>query len=86
MMTKVLALELSTFNIQVNCIAPGFIKTKFSEAFWSNAEFANKYLENLPLRRVAEPEELVGTAIYLASEASRYVTGETIFVDGGFMI
>ena len=86
MLTKVLALELSRFNIQVNCIAPGFVKTKFSQVFWSNPEALKKQLENIPLKRVAQPEDIVGTAIYLASEASSYTTGEAIFVDGGSII
>lgn len=83
MLTKVLAWEWAPFNIRVNCIAPGLVQTKFSTALWANEEILKKILENVPLKRIAQPEEIVGAAIYLASDASSYVTGETIVVAGG---
>jgi NAD(P)-dependent dehydrogenase (short-subunit alcohol dehydrogenase family) len=83
MLTEVLAVELAQFNIQVNAIAPGFIKTRFSQVLWSTPELHEKILQMIPQRRIAEPEELTGIALYLASQASDYTTGTTIVVDGG---
>ena len=67
MMTRVLAVELGHDNIQVNAIAPGFVKTKFSAALWSNPTLANELTRRTPAGRIAEPEELTGLALYLAS-------------------
>ena len=83
MLTKVLAVELAAENIQVNCIAPGFIKTKFSEALWSNPMFSEAIERVTPLGRIAEPEEVTGAALYLASDASNFTTGSVLLVDGG---
>jgi len=83
MLTKVLAQELAAENVQVNAIAPGFIKTKFSSALWKNDKLHNHVVRGIPQGRIAEPEEIAGIALYLASEVSSYTTGETIVVDGG---
>lgn len=83
MLTEVLAAELATFNIQVNAIAPGFVKTKFSAAIWSNQAMNAAVLAGIPQQRMAEPEEIAGIALYLASPASSFTTGATILVDGG---
>jgi NAD(P)-dependent dehydrogenase (short-subunit alcohol dehydrogenase family) len=83
MLTKVLAAELAQDNIQVNAIAPGFIKTKFSAAIWSNPQIYEAVLQQIPQQRMAEPEELTGIALYLASAASSFTTGETMLIDGG---
>ena len=83
MLTQVLAAELAQFNIQVNAIAPGFIKTKFSAALWQNPMLNEAITNTIPQKRMAEPEELTGIALYLASEASSFTTGATFLIDGG---
>jgi NAD(P)-dependent dehydrogenase (short-subunit alcohol dehydrogenase family) len=85
MLTKVLAVELAQYNIRVNAIAPGLVKTRFSTAIWSSAEIIDMLMRTLPMKRIAEPDEIVGAAIFLVSGASSYVTGTTISVDGGSM-
>lgn len=83
MMTQVLAAELATDNIQVNAIAPGFIKTKFSEAIWGNEEVYKAVTSSIAQKRIADPSELTGMALYLAAEASSFTTGAVMLVDGG---
>jgi NAD(P)-dependent dehydrogenase (short-subunit alcohol dehydrogenase family) len=83
MLTKVLAAELAPYNIQVNAIAPGFVKTKFSAALWQNPQINEAILKRVPQKRMAEPEEIAGLAVYLASPASSFVTGSVFSVDGG---
>jgi len=83
MLTQVLAEEWGQYDIRVNAIAPGIVKTQFSEALWDNPIIRDKTEDNTALGRIAEPEEIVGAALYLASEASSYVTGQTIVLDGG---
>jgi NAD(P)-dependent dehydrogenase (short-subunit alcohol dehydrogenase family) len=83
MMTKAMALELGQHNIRVNAIAPGIVKTRFSQPLWSNEEILNVELAKMPLRRISEPEEIARTALYLASEASNFMTGHTVVLDGG---
>jgi len=86
MATKVMAQQWAPFNIRVNAIAPGLTKTRFSEALWSNPDILRMAMSRTPLGRPAEPEEMVGAIIYLASDASSYVTGQVIAVDGGSTI
>jgi NAD(P)-dependent dehydrogenase (short-subunit alcohol dehydrogenase family) len=86
MLTKVMAAELAGDNIQVNAIAPGFIKTKFSAAIWSNPQLNEAVMKQIPQGRMAEPEELTGMALYLASGASSFTTGETMLIDCGQFI
>ena len=86
MFTKVLALELGPDNIQVNAIAPGFVKTQFSQALWGNVSINESILDRTPAGRMAEPDEIVGAALYLASEASNYTTGTTLKIDGGYTL
>jgi NAD(P)-dependent dehydrogenase (short-subunit alcohol dehydrogenase family) len=83
MLTEVLAAELAADNIQVNAIAPGFVKTKFSSALWKNPQVYDNVVDTIPQKRMAEPEELTGIALYLASDASSFTTGATFVVDGG---
>ena len=83
MLTKMLAQELAPDNIQVNAIAPGFIKTQFSSGLWKNQKVHDEILKGIPQGRLAEPEEIAGIALYLASGASSFTTGETVTVDGG---
>jgi NAD(P)-dependent dehydrogenase (short-subunit alcohol dehydrogenase family) len=86
MLTKVLAAELAPLNIQVNAIAPGFVKTKFSSILWQTPQINEAILTRIPQKRMAEPEEIAGLAVYLASPASSFVTGATFTVDGGQLI
>ena len=83
MLTKVLAVELAKYNIRVNAIAPTMVKTKFSEPLWRDPESLKEFEAGIPLGRVAETSDIVGSAIFLASDASSYITGHTIIVDGG---
>jgi NAD(P)-dependent dehydrogenase (short-subunit alcohol dehydrogenase family) len=83
MLTKILALELGPANIQVNAIAPGIIKTRFSQLLWKTPQFSEPILSQLPLSRFGEPEDVSGLALYLASPAADYVTGAVFVVDGG---
>ena len=82
-MTRTLATEWARFNIRVNAIAPGFIRTPMNEAILKSEEYLRPVIAKIPLGRAGEPEEIVGTAIYLASDASKFVTGSVIVVDGG---
>jgi len=84
-MTRAMALELAPYNICVNCIAPGSTLVEGTrELFYSNPRIADSLLSHIPLKRAAEPEEMTGAALFLASEDSNYVTGQVIVVDGGW--
>jgi len=83
MMTKVLAQELAPFDIQVNAVAPGMVRTKFSEPFWSNSDIYNQIVKTIPLGRIAEPSDVAHPVLFLCSDASDFITGQTIMVDGG---
>ena len=83
MMTKVLAQELAPFNIQVNAIAPCMVKTKFSEPFWSNQEIYDHIIKTIPMGRIAEPLDVALPVLFLCSQASDFMTGQTLMVDGG---
>ena len=83
MMTRTWALEFGKHNIRVNAIAPGLIKTDFSEYFWKNEEYVKRIESTQPIPRVGTPEEIGGIALYLASNESSFVTGQTFVVDGG---
>ncbi len=80
--TKGLAVEWAPHNIQVNALAPGFIATDLNTHLWTE-EFTNWILTRTPAGRVGRPEDMVGTAIFLASSAADFVTGQVIYVDGG---
>jgi NAD(P)-dependent dehydrogenase (short-subunit alcohol dehydrogenase family) len=86
MLTQVLAQELASENIQVNAIAPGFIKTRFSRALWENPAIYEKIVSSTPQGRMAGPEEITGIALYLAAEVSSFTTGAVFVVDGGLMV
>jgi NAD(P)-dependent dehydrogenase (short-subunit alcohol dehydrogenase family) len=81
-----LALEWAPHNVRVNCIAPGLFKTDFARALWEDPDTHRQLMEANPMRRMGNPDELAGTAIFLASDASSYLTGQTIVVDGGSTI
>lgn len=78
-----LAVELGPHNVRVNCIAPGLIRTHFSRALWENEANAGKAVEGIPLKRLGDAQDVAGAAVFLASAAGRYVTGQSIVVDGG---
>jgi gluconate 5-dehydrogenase len=84
MMTRGLAVELAPHGIQVNAIGPGFFRTDMNEALTSNVEFDAWVKKRTPAGRWAEPAELAGAAVFLASPASAFVTGQVLYVDGGF--
>ena len=78
-----LAQELSPHNIRVNCIAPGLVKTDFARALWDTPEAERRSSSSIPLRRLGEPDDIAGAAVFLASRAGAWMTGQTIVVDGG---
>lgn len=84
MMTRSLALEWGPHGIRVNGLAPGFILTDLTQKLWSDPTMKSWGESNTPMRRLGEPRDLVGTAIFLASPAAAFLTGQTIYVDGGF--
>ena len=81
-----LACELGPDNIRVNCIAPGLIKTDFAKALWDNPEQLAARNAETPLRRIGDPDEIAGAAVYLAAPASRFMTGQSLVIDGGVTI
>jgi NAD(P)-dependent dehydrogenase (short-subunit alcohol dehydrogenase family) len=83
MMTKVCAAEWGAFGINVNAVAPTVFKTKLSQALWSSEEILGKVLDTQPIRRLAESRDIVGAILFLASDASSFITGQTIVLDGG---
>lgn len=83
MLTKVLASEWGSANVRVNALAPGVIKTKFSSAIWSNDVFLDEIKKNTPMFRIGECDEIGGAAVFLASDAASFITGQTIVIDGG---
>ncbi|HWF00430.1 MAG TPA: SDR family oxidoreductase [Caulobacteraceae bacterium] len=78
-----LAQELSPHNIRVNCIAPGLVKTDFAKALWDTPEAEKRSSSATPLRRLGEPDDIAGAAVFLAGRAGAWMTGQTIVVDGG---
>ena len=83
MLTKGMAADLSRDNIQVNAISPGYFATEMNEALWSDPAFDDWVKKRTPAQRWGRLDELIGTLLYLASDASSFVTGQNIFVDGG---
>jgi NAD(P)-dependent dehydrogenase (short-subunit alcohol dehydrogenase family) len=81
-----LAVEYGAVGIRANCIAPGLIKTDFSRAFWENEQLLRHVEQGTPARRMGQPEDIAGVAVFLASQAAAYVTGQTLVVDGGITI
>lgn len=81
-----LAAEYGPAGVRVNCIAPGLIRTEFARALWSDPNTLAAMTGNVPLRRIGEPQEIAGAAIYLASRASSFVTGQILIADGGATI
>lgn len=85
-MTQTLAVELGPSQIRVNAIAPGLVDTRFAAAIVKNPDLERRVVERTPLGRFAEPDEIAGAALYLASDAASFVTGHTLVVDGGMTI
>ncbi|KQX18568.1 MULTISPECIES: SDR family NAD(P)-dependent oxidoreductase [unclassified Sphingomonas] len=81
-----LALELGPHNIRVNAIAPGVIRTDFARALWEDSQALSKLQQSTPLGRIGEPRDIAGAAVFLASNASNFVSGQTIIIDGGSTI
>jgi NAD(P)-dependent dehydrogenase (short-subunit alcohol dehydrogenase family) len=85
-LTRNLAVEWGHRNVRVNCIAPGLIKTDFAKALWGNPELRARVEQRTPLGRIGEPGDISGVALFLASNASKFITGQVLVVDGGLMI
>jgi NAD(P)-dependent dehydrogenase (short-subunit alcohol dehydrogenase family) len=81
-----LAIECGPDNIRVNCIAPGLVRTDFAKALWDNPETLRQTESRTPLRRIGEPDDIAGAAVFLASRAGNWMTGQTIVIDGGVTI
>lgn len=84
-LTKVLAVEWAPHNIQVNCVAPTFIKTPFTAPMFEEEDFYRDVVSRIPMGRVGETDDVVGAVLYLASETSNFTTGSTLLVDGGWV-
>ncbi len=84
-LTRAMAVEWAQHGIQANAIGPGYMLTDMNQALVSNPDFNNWLMSRIPSKRWGRPDELVGAAIFLASEASTYVNGQTIYVDGGML-
>jgi 3-oxoacyl-[acyl-carrier protein] reductase len=85
MLTKVLARQLSSYGIRVNAIAPTGMKTEMTRALWTVPDILKYYEARVPLGRIAEPRDIAGVALFLASDAASYVTGHTLVADGGLL-
>jgi len=85
MLTKAMAVEWAKYNIQVNGIGPGYFLTELTKPLAENPEFNSWLKKRTPAERWGDPQELIGTAVFLASEASNFVNGQVIYVDGGFL-
>ena len=85
-MTKAFAKECAVHSIRVNALLPGFTKTKFASALFNNEDIYREAINQVPMQRHAEPNEMAGTVLYLVSDASSYTNGECIVVDGGLTI
>jgi gluconate 5-dehydrogenase len=85
MLTKSLAVEWAKYHINVNAIGPGYIQTELTKPLWTDQDFDKWVLSKTPLGRWGKPEDIVGTAVFLASPASDFVTGQIVYVDGGWL-
>ena len=85
-MARNLAVEWGADNIRVNCIAPGLVRTEFARALWDNPQLLAQTVARYPLGRIGEPDDIAGAAIFLASDAGSFITGQTIVIDGGATI
>jgi NAD(P)-dependent dehydrogenase (short-subunit alcohol dehydrogenase family) len=85
-MAKNLAREFGPDNVRINCIAPGLVKTDFARGLWENPDNLKHSVAGACLGRIGEPHEIAGAAVFLASEASSFMTGQTIVIDGGVVV
>lgn len=85
-LTKSLAAEWAAYNVRVNAIAPGYMNTEMARPFFEDPAWGGVWMKSIPMHRPGEPEELAPAAIYLASDASSYVTGATLVIDGGYTV
>lgn len=85
-MAKNLAREFGPHNVRINVIAPGLVRTDFARALWENPENLKNSTSNAALGRIGEPHEIAGAAVYLASDASSFMTGQTLVIDGGVVV
>ncbi len=85
-LARSLAVEWGRANVRVNCIAPGLVRTDMARALWEDPDNLARALENYPVGRIGEPEDIAGAAVFLASRAGDFVTGQTLVVDGGTTI
>ena len=83
MLTKCMAVEWASMNINVNAVGPGITRTAFSQPLWQNPEMEKMITGKIPKGKIAEPEDIVGPVLFLCSKDADYITGETIYVDGG---
>jgi NAD(P)-dependent dehydrogenase (short-subunit alcohol dehydrogenase family) len=85
-LTKSLAAEWAPYNVRVNAIAPGYMDTPMARPFFDDPEYGGVWIDAIPMKRPGKPEELAPIAVLLASEASSYMTGATVVVDGGYSV
>ncbi|MGB9618421.1 MAG: SDR family NAD(P)-dependent oxidoreductase [Desulfomonilaceae bacterium] len=85
MLTMCMATEWAPMNILVNAVGPGMTKTQFSQPIWANPEIEKMIVSRIPLGRLGEPADIVGAVLFLCSEGARFITGQTIYVDGGML-
>ena len=81
-----IAVEFGAHNVRANCIAPGLIKTDFAKALWDNPQILERSTATAPLKRIGEADEIAGAAVFLASKAAAFMTGQTMVIDGGVTI
>jgi NAD(P)-dependent dehydrogenase (short-subunit alcohol dehydrogenase family) len=84
MLTKALALDLASYGIRVNAVAPGPVETEMVAPILADPTVRSEVLANLPIGRLGQPEDIAGAVVFLASEAAAFVTGTTLYVDGGY--
>ena len=81
-----IAVEFGVHNVRANCIAPGLVKTDFAKALWDNPAILERSTSTAPLRRIGDPDEIAGAAVFLASKAAAFMTGQALVIDGGVTI
>jgi NAD(P)-dependent dehydrogenase (short-subunit alcohol dehydrogenase family) len=86
MLTRMFAVEWAKYNISVNALGPGMVETRLTEALRKNEKLVQDRISRTPIGRFAKPEDMVGAAIFLASDLSAYMTGQTLFIDGGRLV
>ena len=85
-LARTICVEWGAKNIRANCIAPGLVRTDFAKALWENPQIYEQTVRIYPLKRIGEPDEIAGAAVFLASPAGNFITGQTIVIDGGGMV